>query len=112
MTIRQEIVAEALKRFKESGKKTIARAIYNENTEVWPNLDACYTSVRKMLGVHGDRSRKKMKNKKHFKAPEKPGDVVTRRFPNGLRHNKDFRGVSTQGRQAGVATVRRACAIP
>ena len=97
MTIRQEIVAEALKRFKESGKKTIARAIYNENPQVWPNLDACYSSVRKMLGVHGDRSRKKMKNKKHFKAPEKPGDVVTRRFPNGLRHNKDFGAYPLRG---------------
>jgi hypothetical protein len=50
-----------------------------------------------MLGVHGEISRKKMKNKKHFKAPEKPGDVVTRRFPNGLRHNKDFGAYPLRG---------------
>ena len=76
MTIKQEIVLEALKRFKESGKKTIARAIYNENPQVWPNLDACYTSVRRIMGVQGDKSRKMAKNKKHCLALVGSGDGV------------------------------------
>jgi PP-loop superfamily ATP-utilizing enzyme len=65
MTIRQEIVAEALKRFKESGKKTIARAIYKENPSVWGSLESAYQSVRYATGASGQINRKKtVKNSK------------------------------------------------
>ena len=83
---------EALNRFPESGKKTIARAIYNENKSVWKTLNAAYLCVRYYTGAKGKENRKQaMKNHKGtIRKLEKPGDAATRRFPDGLRHHKDF----------------------
>jgi predicted phosphodiesterase len=55
--------------------------------------------VRYATGALGKSNRKKtMKNRKEtIRKLEQPGDAVVRRFPNGLRHNKDFGAYPIRG---------------
>lgn len=91
-----EIIAEALKRFPKSGKKTIALAIYKENPEVWPNEMAAHNAVRYYTGTLGSANRKK-KRPLPDRPTESPGDGVARRFPNGLRHHASFEPLRVKG---------------
>lgn len=92
MTIAQQIVSEALKRFPKSGRLTIAKAIYKENPGVWANVEAARSSIRYMTGTIGSTNRQKAMKSKTLKQKkiETPNDAVARRFPNGLRHHKNF----------------------
>ena len=90
MSVKRELVSEALKRFPESGKQTIARYLYKHNPELWTSLKACMDNVRYYTGSLGKRNRKKAKSIMPKKETSKNFDVVRRRFPDGLRHNKDF----------------------
>ena len=99
MTIKQEIVAEGLQRFPESGHSTIAKALYKENPSVWPSLNAAISSVRYMTGNNGQKNKSHAMKSKVIKPRKKgvPTDGVKRRFPNGLRHNKDFGAYPLRG---------------
>ncbi len=92
-TIQQRIIAEGIKRFPDSSKMAIARALYKENPEVWPNLEACRTALRYALGANGKESRR-LSSKDNRDVPHNP---IKRRFPDGLRHNKDFGAYHVKG---------------
>lgn len=86
MTIQQEVIAEGIKRFPNSSKQTIAKALYKENPTLWKNLECCRTAIRYATGATGEKKRRIVNVDKR----DVPHDVVTRRFPEGMRHHKDF----------------------
>ena len=99
MTFKQEIVAEALKRFPKSGHLTIAKAIYNKYPEVWKSVDSARSAIRYMTGNIGEKKKKTAMKAKTLKPRKKgePTDAVKRRFPDGLRHNKNFGPYEVKG---------------
>ena len=94
MTIKQELIAEGLKRFPNAGIKTVARALYKENPAVWPNLEACYSGLRRATGSIKDKPKQIIDDRG---GDGKPGDAVKLRFPQGLRHNKNFGPYEVKG---------------
>lgn len=53
-----EIVREALQRMPKVATQTLARSLYAKYPEVWPNREACRSSIRAIRGVKGIRLRK------------------------------------------------------
>lgn len=52
------IVEAACRKFKGIPSLTLARVLYKEHRHLWPNLDACRTSIRNRRGNHGETHRR------------------------------------------------------
>jgi len=67
-----DLVREACAEFKSTPSKTLARKLYADHPQLWPNLDACYQAVRARRGNHGARGRTRYRTD-HFRANQPAG---------------------------------------
>ena len=64
-----EITEEYCLKFVKLPSLTLAKLMYKEIPEAWPNLEACRSTVRHVRGAHGKQGRKKRAGKKGFFRP-------------------------------------------
>lgn len=65
-------VADLIRQFPNAPALTLAKRAYRENPELWPTLEACRSTVRTQLGVHGEKCRK---NATAPRPPRQTGDA-------------------------------------
>jgi predicted phosphodiesterase len=78
MTHKQQIAQDFLSRFPKAPTLTLARMAYRANKSVWSNLESVRKYFRMQRGAAGKRDRRWIKDKSHFRAPQKPGDPFGR----------------------------------
>lgn len=57
MATKTAILAKLVAEFPDAPALTLAKRAYRDHPGLWPNLEACRTGVRKVLGVGGQRNR-------------------------------------------------------
>lgn len=72
-----EYLRELIAKFPDSPAKTLARKAYGDHPEMWKDMEACRGMVRFILGVSGNRNRKKAAKTLH-REPRKAGwsDII------------------------------------
>lgn len=88
-TIQDDILGPLLKQYPDSPTLMIARMAYRDNSQVWPNLEACRTAVRYRRGNTGSRCRKKRGNKSHFRPNQQPTNLFAE-IPEGFEQIHEF----------------------
>lgn len=84
LTAAQTAIEEVVKKHPEWPALTLAKMAYRVYPELWTNLEACRTAVRKRLGVCGKSSRREDGRK-----PRQPGDEWRSFLPPGRTYFKD-----------------------
>lgn len=72
MGVKREIIFDLLTRFPDVATKTLARKAYNENIEVFKDVENARSFIRKHRGNSGKKVRKELKNKDHYRENQKP----------------------------------------
>lgn len=88
------VLNDLLTQFPDAPALTLAKKAYREHPELWSNLEACRTAIRKRLGACGSMMRAQCKKTFH-RAPRKAGwsDVI----PEALTQLEGWKAVEVEG---------------
>jgi predicted phosphodiesterase len=82
------VAKEYLRRFPKAATRTLARKCYKEHPKLWPTLDACQSSFRRLRGAHGKHNRKATATKENYKPLGQAGNAF-KPIPPGIKHLRD-----------------------
>lgn len=83
MLSRNQLAANLLDRFSDAPSRTLARILYRENLELFPNAEAARSTIRRVRGAIGKQHRKKIaKRYKPYRREGQPAGWVPKCPPS------------------------------
>lgn len=87
---RNELMNDALTKFPDTPTLTLAKKLYASHSEMFINLEACRSALRRLRGNIGNLNRKKLHDKKHVRENGKAG--FSMKLPDSIaKPLKDFK---------------------
>lgn len=72
---RRQIIASLVKKFPETGSRTLARMLHEKHPVIFDTLEKARSGVRTFLGNNGEVHRKAAEKRGTARAPRKPGEL-------------------------------------